>query len=146
MIRFDAKAHSMTLFEIFRKSEEEISKIRGEFTLFGLFEREDIPGKFDAIASAEWLKNDRASLIFLADFVTDTAGGIPYMALGIGKFVILGTRDTFVMAVLRAVPTDFVQHDIQPLRDLLYEGDIIKNSVIITAIKHPIQNMTSVAG
>lgn len=40
------------MIHLFRSAEEEISRERGEFTLFGLFERLDIYGKHDSVVSA----------------------------------------------------------------------------------------------
>ena len=43
----------------FRDAEEQVSQAYGGFYLFGLFEREQIPGRWDLVASAPWLKTDR---------------------------------------------------------------------------------------
>jgi|GEM_PF-2834575 len=40
------------MIHLFRSAEEEISRERGEFTLFVLFERLDIYGKYDLVVSA----------------------------------------------------------------------------------------------
>ena len=40
------------MIHLFRSAEEEVSHERGEFTLFGLFERLDIYGKHDSVVSA----------------------------------------------------------------------------------------------
>ncbi len=43
----------------FRDAEKQVSEELGDFALFGLFEREQIPGRWDVVASAPWLKTDR---------------------------------------------------------------------------------------
>lgn len=43
----------------FRDAEVQVSQEHGNFYLFGLFEREQTPGRWDLVASAPWLKTDR---------------------------------------------------------------------------------------
>ena len=43
----------------FRDAEIQAAQEYGGFYLFGLFEREQIPGRWDVVASAPWLKTDR---------------------------------------------------------------------------------------
>ena len=49
----------INMVEKFREAEEKVSAERGGFYLFGLFERERTPGRWDLVASAPWLKTDR---------------------------------------------------------------------------------------
>ena len=42
-----------------RDAEEAVARERGEFYLFGLFERQQSPGRWDIVASAPWLETDR---------------------------------------------------------------------------------------
>lgn len=132
--------NSHNLFEQFRSAEERISEAWGEFTLFGLFERDDIPGKFDVIASATWLFSDRSSLNLLAEMVRNNIRDDNWWPR-IGKFVLLDQDDPFVTAVLSRMPNESVRHDLQVLNDLSYDGEIIRNAVIITA-QHPIATIT----
>lgn len=139
--------HSNNLFEQFRSAEEEVSKDFGEFKLFGLFEREDLPGKYDVIVSGSGLKGSelngsRASLVELADRVGNAIDNDTWWTK-IGKFVILPEDDPFVIAVLQRMPNDSIEHDLHPLYDFAYEGDIIRNAVIITALKSPVRRMTA---
>lgn len=50
---------TLLMAQKFRDAEEQVSDELGEFYLFGLFERERIPGRWDVVASAPWLKTDR---------------------------------------------------------------------------------------
>ena len=134
--------HSNNLFEQFRSAEESVSQTWGEFTLFGLFERDDIPNKFDVIASAEWLKEDRKSLLDLTDSVRASIRHDNWWSR-IGKFVVLSPQDPFVKAVLKRMPSDVIEHDLQTLTDFTYEGDVIRNAVIITALKNSNGNMAA---
>ena len=126
----------------FRSAEESVSQTWGEFTLFGLFERNDIPNKFDVIASAEWLKEDRKSLLDLTDSVRASIRHDNWWSR-IGKFVVLSPQDPFVKAVLKRMPSDVIEHDLQTLTDFTYEGDVIRNAVIITALKNSNGNMAA---
>ena len=134
----------VNLFEQFRRAEETISREQGEFTLFGLFERDDVPGKFDVIISTPWLFTDRTSLLVITELVRNAIESDNWW-MRIGKFVLLDKEDPFVRAVLDRMPNDFMQHDLKVINDLVYEGEIIRNAVVITAQKHPIENMTDLS-
>lgn len=56
MINYDS---AINMAEKFREAEEQVATERGGFYLFGLFERERTPGRWDLVASAPWLKTDR---------------------------------------------------------------------------------------
>ena len=126
--------HSLNLFEQFRSAEESISKTFNNFTLFGLFERDDIPGKYDVVASAFWLIGDRTSLNLLAELVRQAIGNDSWWPR-IGKFVVLPEDDPLVQAVLSRMPGDATRHELKVINDLPYEGESIRNAVIITAVK-----------
>ncbi len=128
--------HPMNLFEQFRRAEETISETGQEFTLFGLCERDDVPGKFDVIVSARWLTGSRLSLNLIAELVRQAIGNDNWWPR-IGKFVVLPENDPLVKAVLSRMPSDPVMHDLRVLNDLPYEGEIIRNAVIITADRQP---------
>ena len=48
----------MTLFDKLQEAEKELSRERGTFTLFGLFERRNLIGSWDVVRSAPWLGTD----------------------------------------------------------------------------------------
>ncbi len=129
----------MSLFEEFRRAEETISQT-GAFTLFGLFERDDVPGKFDVIASASWLSGDRASLNLLAELVRQAIGNDNWWAR-IGKFVVLPENSPLLQAVLSRLPGGSVRHDLNAVSDLIYDDQVIKNAIIITAVRPPVELM-----
>lgn len=126
----------MNLFEQFRRAEEAISETGPGFTLFGLFERDDVPGRFDVIVSAQWLTGSRLSLNLIAELVRQAIGNDNWWPR-IGKFVVLPENDPLVKAVLSRMPSDPVRHEMRVLNDLPYEGEIIRNVVIITADSQP---------
>jgi len=51
----------MTLFDKFQQAEEELSREHGRFSLFGLFERRNLIGRWDVVMSAPWLGTDYAA-------------------------------------------------------------------------------------
>lgn len=139
------------LFEAFRQAEIAMSKAWGEFTMFGLFERDDIPGKYDVVVSGSQmiegvrLSSDRRSLIRLADMAADTVGEVIKKEWWrqVGRFVVLDEGDPLVKAVLARMPNEGIQHDLQIVTDLYYDGEIIRSAAIITAQKQPIQKLPS---
>jgi hypothetical protein len=58
-----------TLIQKYEASAGEIARAFGPFSLFGLFEREDNPGKLDLIVAAPWLKTDRGGLLKIASYL-----------------------------------------------------------------------------
>lgn len=57
----------MTLAEKCRKAEEELAKAHGDFSLFMLVERPDLPGKWDVVAAAPWLGTERNDMQLIVD-------------------------------------------------------------------------------
>ena len=55
----------------FRAAEEKVSEERGGFRLFGLFERQQTPGRWDLVAAAPWLKTDRDGTLELIVLLRD---------------------------------------------------------------------------
>ena len=45
-----------------RFAEEKVAEERGDFLLFGLFERQETPGRWDLVASAPWLATGRGGI------------------------------------------------------------------------------------
>lgn len=124
----------MNVFEQFQKAEAAISKDGNTFTLFGLFRREDVPNKYDVIASAYWLPGGRDSLNLLAELVRRSIGSDEWWHL-IGKFVILSPEDPFVQAILNEMPTDRLEHGLKVIHQVPYGDDMIRDAAIITAVR-----------
>jgi len=55
----------------FRDAEEKVAEKRGGFYLFGLFERQRTPGRWDLVASAPWLRTDRDGTVELIVLLRD---------------------------------------------------------------------------
>ena len=122
----------MNYFQQFQQAEENIAKERGEFTLFGLFERSDFLGRYDVVVSAKWLKDDRTSLGLIIDLVTAAIGNQEWW-LKIGRFDIVPTNGPFLEVVREALSNGPVQHDLKRITNIYYEGNMIPSAMIITA-------------
>ena len=126
-------AHVMRQFQ---DAEEKISRERGAFALFGLFERSDIFGKYDVVISAPWLKDDLASLELIIDLVTAAIGNQKWWPK-IGRFDIVPEDGPFLEVVREALPDGLVQHDLKRITNIYYEGNMIPSAMVITAA-HPL--------
>lgn len=125
---------TQSLFERFRTAEEIISQGGRDFTLFGLFQRDDLPTKYDLVVSASWLVRDRSSLSLLTELVRQALGDDDWWRR-IGKFVVLPQDDPLVQAVLSRMPGGATRHEIKLLHDVPYEDEFIESAAIITAVK-----------
>lgn len=65
---------AITTAQKFRDAEKQVAAERGGFYLFGLFERPRTPGRWDLVASAPWLKTDRAGTLELIILLRDKMG------------------------------------------------------------------------
>ena len=54
--------NTRVLAENLRRAEEAMAEQHGPFILFGLFEQEETPGRWDAVAAAPWLTSNRAGI------------------------------------------------------------------------------------
>jgi hypothetical protein len=89
-----------TLIQKYEASAGEIARAFGPFSLFGLFEREDNPGKLDLIVAAPWLKTDRGGLLKIASYLphlTAEEGAL------IGRIVALEPDTEFVQGMNRMI-------------------------------------------
>lgn len=125
---------SQSLFERFRSAEETISKSGRDFTLFGLFQRDDLPTKYDLVVSAPWLVSNLRSMNLLVELVRQAIGDDDWWPR-IGKFVVLSQDDPLVQAVLSRMPGDATRHEVKVLHDVPYEDEFISSAAIITAVK-----------
>ena len=62
---------ALLMAQKFRAAEEKVSEERGGFYLFGLFERQQTPGRWDLVAAAPWLKTDRDGTLELIVLLRD---------------------------------------------------------------------------
>ena len=83
----------------------EVAEDKGDFTLFGLFLREEAPDKWDLVVSSPWLEAGKMSA--LGDFVERLKSAIgEKQLLSISRVVTLAGDDPSLKAVLRTVNVD----------------------------------------
>ena len=122
------------MITIFREAEQEISAERGEFTLFGLFERLDIYGKYDGVVSAPWLKEDGDSIRLIFSLVRAAIGHDKWISK-IGGIFVVSEHGPFAAAVREALPNGPIQHGRTRITNFFYDGEIIRDAVIITSVE-----------
>ncbi len=133
---------TMSVVRQFQDAEEKISRERGAFALFGLFERSDIFGKYDVVVSAPWLKDDLSSLGLITDLVTAAIGNTTWWPK-VGRFDTVPVNGPFLEIVQAALPDGPVQHGLTRITNIYYEGNMIPSALIITAANPSSENATS---
>jgi len=118
----------MTLFDKFQQAEEELSREHGRFSLFGLFERRNLIGRWDVVMSAPWLGTDYAARKWMVENLqwrfTDEewlklAGVVPLNPVG-----------EFVTDIGLLYP---MEHGLKHIPSIVLSGLEINRGVIITA-------------
>ena len=114
--------------EKLRDIEKELSDSKGPFELFALFLREDAPGKWDLIISADWARYDKRAAINLVvekirEVFTDQE------MLMVSRIVILDKDDAALKALHSAVQ---VKHGLAEISDSNFFGLAIKHAYLIT--------------
>ncbi len=130
---------TMSVVRQFQDAEEKISHGHGEFTLFGLFERTDVFGKYDVVVSASWLKDDLSSLSVITDLVTAAIGDTKWWTK-IGRFDTVPENGPFLEVVRDSLLGESVQHGLKRITNLYYEGNMIPSAMIITAANPSSEN------
>jgi hypothetical protein len=121
----------MILINKLRRVMEEVSAEKGEFTLFGLFLREEAQDKWDLVVSAQWLEEGK--LKALSEFVEKTAsiiGEEDFLLLS--RIVTLNHDDPNLKRILETVQVDGNPLE---LRDTNFFGVEIKRAYILRAKK-----------
>lgn len=89
------------LVEIYQEAERQAASERGNFSLFGLFERADAPGRFDLVAAAPWLSTGREGILALARYLPSL---VACEATLLGRIVVLDPGDDFVQTLNALYP------------------------------------------
>ncbi len=109
--------------------EREVSSERGEFSLFGLFLREDAPDRWDLVVSAPWLEaNQRDGMRYLADKLKLFLDAKERLMLS--RVVILEEDNPGMAAVQKAFST---RHNSVEVQDSVLFGLQIRHAYIITS-------------
>lgn len=95
----------MIEIEKLRQVMDQVSAEKGDFTLFGLFLREESPDKWDLVVSAPWLEEGK--LKALAEFVEKLSSIVGQEeVLSLSRIVTLNHDDPSLDAVLRVVKVE----------------------------------------
>jgi hypothetical protein len=111
--------------------EREVSDEKGEFSLFGLFLREDAQDedKWDLLVSALWLDDDKKEgLTYLAKEIQERLE--PNEILTISRIVVLERGDPILEAIHKAVN---VKHGEVEVKDSNFSGVQITQACISTS-------------
>ena len=113
----------------FAKLESDVAAARGDFTLFALFLREDVPDRWDLIISAPWASADqKGSLDYLVNRIKSDLG--PADLTQLSRIVFIDPTDVSVRALNQAI---HVEHGSVEVRDGNFFGLPIKLAFIITS-------------
>ena len=117
------------LTEKFTLLESQIAKERGDFTLFALFMREDVPDRWDLIISAPWVGEDkRGAVDYLIDQIKSRLGKEDLIWLS--RIVPVDPEDVEVRDFNRSIQ---VEHGNVEVNDSNFFGLAIKRAHIITS-------------
>ena len=122
------------IVEKFRAAEEQVAQERGRFSLFGLFELEEVSGKWDLVAAAPWLSASRNDIQELIDELN----------------AFFNVQDWKIIAAVVPIkePSDFVdavnqkyhlEHGIEEIGRTYVNGLYISHAFLITSNPSPAQ-------
>ncbi len=118
----------MTLFDKFQQAEKELSREHGAFSLFGLFERRDLIGKWDVVMSAPWLGTDYAARKWMVDNLQWRFTQEEWLKLA--RVVPVRPEAEFVVDIGLLYP---MEHGLKHVPSIVLSGPEINRGVIITA-------------
>ena len=118
------------IVEKFASLEAEIAAKRGNFSLFALFLREDVPDRWDLMVSAPWLStNKRGEAVdYLVDEIKLHLG--PLDLVNLSRIVLVNPNDPPAQALAKAF---HVEHGMVEVRDSNLFGLQVKHAYIITS-------------
>jgi len=122
----------MTITELadnFTRLESRISEEKGDFSLFALFLREEVPDRWDLLVAAPWVETDREDA--LNYFVNEIKSflGAQYLTV-LSRIVFVDPNDPAVQSLNRSIK---VEHGSAEVKDADFFGLPIKHAYIITS-------------
>ncbi len=123
--------------------EREISEERGTFALFALFLREDALDKWDLVASAPWLEEDKKeSLVYLSDRLRSHL--THEELLSFSRIVLVDQDNPFLEAIKKAIQKAVsLEHGIVEVKDSNFFGLEISHAYIITSKRQQVLDTQS---
>lgn len=132
MTNYVVDTTSVHLAEKFRAAEREVARQRGEFTLFGLFELEDMPGNWDLVAAAPWLDTSRNNIKELIDALSAFFSVKDWKI--IARVVPMEESSDFVQAITRKY---HLEHQLEEIGSTYVNGVYITHAFLITSNPAP---------
>ena len=118
-----------TMADRFALLEREIAREKGDFSLFALVLREDVPEKWDLVVAAPWFSSDRKRVLdFFVAEIKSLLG--PRQLLDLSRIVVLEASDAAVQALNRAI---HVEHGMAEVRDSVFLGLPIRHAYIFSS-------------
>ena len=123
------------LVQRFAQLESQIAQEKGDFALFALFMREEVPDRWDLMVSASWVGGDNSAAVdYLVAQIKSKLGDGDLVSLS--RIVVIDPEDAAVQKLNRAV---HVEHGNVEVRDSTFSGLAIKQAHIITSNRPPAQ-------
>jgi hypothetical protein len=123
------------LVERFARLETQIAQDKGDFALFALFTREEVPDRWDLMVSASWTGGDNSAVVdYLVAQIKSKLGDGDLVRLS--RIVVIDLEDAAVQKLNRSV---HVEHGNVEVRDSVFSGIAIKQAHIITSNRPPAQ-------
>ena len=119
---------SVHLAEKFCEVEREVARQRGAFTLFGLFELEEMPGNWDIVAAAPWLDISSKRIHTLVDAL-DAVFSVKDWKI-IATVVPMEQEADFVQAITRKYR---LEHQVEEIGNTYVNGLYISHAFLITS-------------
>jgi hypothetical protein len=117
--------------EKLKEVESELSAEKGAFSLFGLFLREDAPGKWDLLISADWaLNNKKEAMNLILSAIKKVLSDQELLMLS--RLIIMNEDDPALSALQGAIN---VEHGMAEIQDSNFFGLKIKHAYLITSKK-----------
>lgn len=116
----------------FIELEKAISSKKGDFALFALFAREDMPDRWDLVFSATWPESENEAIEYIVAEIKNHIGSQELTKLS--RIVFVDATDPPVQAINRAY---HVEHGSEEVRNTNFFGLPIEHAYIITS--RPIQ-------
>jgi hypothetical protein len=117
------------LKERFARLESEIAQEKGDFALFALFLREEVPDRWDLIAAAPWAFNDQQKATnYFINKIKSVLGA--QELLNLSRIVLVDPDHADVVNLNRAIR---VEHGAVEFKDSSFSGVPVKQGLIITS-------------
>lgn len=120
------------LVKKFQAAEKAISLVRGSFLLFVLAERDEAPGKWDLLVSAEWLEINRNGIDQMVDALK------PYLEPTDWRHLASITPLSPSMKYVQWIAQKYgFQHEVLEVANTFWDGVFVSHAFLITADKSP---------